>query len=178
MILTRTDIKQIKKPANVVLNYGYGRLIIESNGGFIAGLEIQYEGNINYAFTNELTKNTIADVGNNKILILNLTDYIIQGEIMHYKGYFKINSCIVVDANAKQIGSSLNFQRAKNKPEDMDIEPEAMDIEPEKMNKGYYFGKFRNKNKALVLKKQGKTQQRGQVTGPVTNINQTSGADK
>ena len=178
MIYSNTNIKNIAKPSNVIFDYGSGRLVLESNGGYISGIEIHYEGSINHSFQPIVENNTIHGVGNNKIIIANLTDVVLKGELMHYKGYFKITNIIVCDANGKQVGASVYFQNATNKPEEMNMNPEDMNIEPEKMNKGYFYGKYRTKKKTIVLKKQGKSKQKSKISGPVSNVGLTSGDEK
>ncbi len=177
MLLSNTNIKNLYAPSNLVFSYGSGRLKLDSNGGYIAGIEIHFEGNINYSFQPVVNKNTISGVGSNKILIVNMTEVILQGELMHYKGFFKITKVIVSDAKGKQVGASVDFRNAKNKPEDMHSNPEDMDIKPEKMNKGYFYGRYKTKKKSVILKKQGKTKKRGQVRGPVSNVSTSSDDD-
>lgn len=177
MIFSNTNIKNAAKPLNIVFNYGSGRLVLDSNGGYIAGIEIHFEGSVNYSFQSIVENNTIHGLNNNKIIIANITDAILQGELMHYKGYFKIKKVIVCNAEGKQVGASINFQNAKNVSENININPEDMDIEPEKMNKGYFYGKYRTKKKSLILKKQGKSKSKSKVAGPVSNVRSTSGDD-
>ena len=147
---------ELKSPRDIQLTYGDGRININSNGGYIAGIQIKFNGAINSIFNKDLQDNTLCETGESGIVIINLTEYIIQGDILHYKGYLNIDSVIVSDKNAKQIACNVVFLNAQNKPENLNSNPEDLDIEPQNMNKGYFYGKYRTKNKNTILAKQGK----------------------
>ena len=175
MILSNSKIKDLTGPKNITFNYGSGRLTLDSNGGYIAGIEIHFEGKIDIVFMVDVSKNAICEKGNDKIIILNLTDHILQGEILHYKGYFKIKNIIVSNSQGKQVGAALRFNKIKNKAENLDMYPEEMDMDPAKMKKGFFYGKYRTKNKAKILKKQGKTKRGGASKATTKQGSSTSG---
>ena len=139
---------------NITLTYGSGRVIIDGGGGYISGIEVHYTGSISLAFVGGVAEHAICEMGNNKIIIINLTDKIIDGEILHYKGTFKIDSVIVANKQAKQVGARVEFTNSRNYPESLNVLPESFDVYPEDLNRGYFYGKYRRKNKNAILSKQ------------------------
>ena len=129
----------------------YGAGVLSAEGKNIAGIEINFKGVIEYTVVADLNS-TMVKARKNKIVIINLAGKDISGDIIYYKGEFRVTKVIVSDWNAQAIPCTISTSGV-SLPSQIESTSESMTTNVEDMKYGYTVGKKPRKTRRILRKK-------------------------